>query len=93
MAGVMAGVFYIMSVLAVCYLIRQLTKIGIDHAYRMRILSNQHDRDMTELRNDHQRALAEATPPPAPQISIPLTRITVRFVRYSAGPDQEQIER
>jgi len=88
MAGVMAGVFYLLSVLAFCYLFQRVMKMTLDHSYRMKILSNNHERDMTMLRDEHQRLLAEATPP-TPQISIPLTRITVRFVRYSSGWNQQ----
>jgi hypothetical protein len=91
MAGVMAGVFYLLSVLAFCYLFQRVMKMTLDHSYRMKILDQNHERDMTLLRQEYERQIAENAAS-APQISIPLTRLNVRLVRYSNKPDHVEIE-
>jgi hypothetical protein len=76
MASVMAGLFYLLSVLAFCYLFQRVMKMTLDHSYRMKILNNNHDRDMTMLRDEHQQQIAAANPAP---VRVDTTVIEVTF--------------
>ena len=92
MSSIVSGLVFLLTVLALCYLFERVMRMALDHSYRVKILDQNHMRDMLQLRQEHERQLAENTPP-APQISIPLTGLTIRFVRYTAEPDRQEIER